>query len=409
MTSKRSVVVTGLGVVCANGIGMDTVWSRCSSGHNAIHEITHFDASRYKCRVGGEVSGFDAKPYVNGQILQQTDRSTHMAMAASKMAADDARLDLKKEDPNDVGMYFSNLLGGMHFAEPELYAQAFLGPSRVNAYQAIAWFYAATQGQWSIQNGIKGYGKTIVADRTGGLQSVGLAAHAIHRGHCRVAFAGGFEAPLISYAFLMYQTTGLLSESTTIPMLAYRPFHRWRSGLVLGEGSGILILEDLEHALARNAPIYAKISGFSVAMDSPKEPPGSGLARSFSEALQFAKLKPGDIDHISAEGVATSADDAAEAAAIRQVFGSNSNNITVSSPKSMFGHTLGAAGAIDAALACRMIQNNAVLPTGSLDEPDPNLGLAHLNNRVQHKSVNAVMCSSRGHGGLSTALLLQRN
>jgi 3-oxoacyl-(acyl-carrier-protein) synthase len=408
MAAKRRVVVTGAGVICASGIGSNIVWDRCLSSHNAIRGITRFDTQAYRWKAGGEIDDFNAADYIQPQIIQQTDRSAHLGMAACQLAADEAGLILKDEDPNDVGMYFSNLVGGMDFAEPELYAQTFMGPSRVNAYQAIAWFYAATQGQWSIKTGIKGHAKTIVADRTGGLQSVGLAAHAIRRGHCRVSFAGGFEAPIVPYALLMYGTTGLLSKDTTDPSRAYRPFHRQRNGLVLGEGSGILILEDLEHALERKARIYSEVTGFAVAMDAPQDAPGSGLTRCFSEALSSSGLQARDIDHISAEGAATIADDRAEAAAIHDVFGDLPKSPSISAPKSMFGHTLAAAGAIDVALASRMMQMNTVLPTVNLDEPDPGLGSAHFSSAVEEKPVNAVMCCARGIGGLNAALALRK-
>lgn len=407
MPAKRRVVITGTGVICASGIGSKKVWDQCIAGTNSIRKITRFDTQPYSSKAAGEVDDFRPGDYLQPQIIQQTDRSAHLGIAACQLAAEEAGLSLKSEDPNDVGMYFSNLVGGMDFAEPELYAQTFMGPSRVNAYQAIAWFYAATQGQWSIKTGIKGHAKTVVADRTGGLQSVGLAAQAIRRGHCRVAFAGGFDAPIVPYAFLMYGTTGLLSTDTTDPARAYRPFHRRRSGLVLGEGSGILILEDLEHALERKARIYAEITGFSVAMDAPQDAAGSGLARCFEEALNKSGLQADDIDHISAEGAATIPDDSAELSAVNAVFGSARKKPSVSSPKSMFGHTLAAAGAIDAALACRMMDCNAVIPTINLDEPDPSLGPAHFSSVVEEKPVNAVMCSTRGIGGLNAALVLR--
>lgn len=409
MASAKRVVVTGLGVICANGTGMDQVWNNCLAGRNGIQAIRRFDTKRYSCKSAGEVDGFDASRYVNPVVISQTDRSAHMGIAACRMAAEDANLVLKDEDPNQLGMYFSNLVGGMEFAEPELYAQAFLGSNRVSAYQAIAWFYAATQGQWSIQTGIKGFAKTVVADRTGGLQSLGLAAHAIRHGHSSVVFAGGFEAPLVPYAFLMYGTNGLLSMDTTDPLLAYRPFHRRRSGLVLGEGSGILILEDLDHALARGARIYAEIGGFSVMSDAPADDAGDGLARCFVECLANTDLGPSEIDHICAEGVATVADDCAEAAAIRRVFSGLREPPSISAPKSMFGHTLAAAGAIDAALACRMINGNTILPTTNLDDPDPALGIAGLSRQVEEKPVKAVLCCSRGMGGLNTALVIHEH
>ena len=408
MTAKRRVVITGTGVICAGGTGSRKVWESCLSSRNSIRKITRFDTHAYRCKVGGEINDFDAADYVPPQIIQQTDRSAHLGMAACQLAADEAGLALKDEDPNQVGMYFSNLVGGMDFAEPELYAQTFMGPSRVNAYQAIAWFYAAAQGQWSIKTGIKGYAKTVVADRTGGLQSVGLGAYAIGRGHCRVAFAGGFDAPLVPYAFLMYGTNGMLSNDTADPAKAYRPFHRRRNGLVLGEGSGIVILEDLEHAVERKARIYGEVTGFAVAMDAPRDPAGSGLARCFYEALNSSGLQPHDIDHISAEGAATVSDDSAEAAAINKVFGGAAKPPSISSPKSMFGHTLAAAGAIDVALACRMMQTSIILPTINLDEPDPSFRSARFNTALEAKPLDAIMCSIRGLGGLNAALVLQK-
>lgn len=408
MSAKKRVVVTGMGLICASGIGTSAVWNRCVSGHNAIRRITRFDANRYGCNVAGEIDDFQASAYLSPQIIQQTDRSAHLGMAACQLAAEDADLVLKNEDPNQVGMYFSNLVGGMEFAEPELYAQTFMGPSRVSAYQAVAWFYAAAQGQWSIKTGIKGYAKTVVADRTGGLQSVGLAAHAIRRGHCNVAFAGGFEAPINPYAFLMYGTTGLLAKDTTDPVRAYRPFDRRRTGLVLGEGSGILILEDLQHALERNARIYAEVKEFAVAMDTPQGVPGNGLARCLSQTLKQSELQPEHIDHISAEGAATVGDDTEEVAAIQNVFGRGPKAPSISSPKSMYGHALAAAGAIDVALACRMIQNNTVLPTVNLDEPDPSFNQARFVKTAEEKPLNAVLCSNRGIGGLNAALALSR-
>jgi 3-oxoacyl-[acyl-carrier-protein] synthase II len=408
MPTKRRVVVTGAGVICASGIGSNQVWERCLAGNNSIREITHFDTQAYSFKAAGEIDDFRAADYIQPQIIQQTDRSAHLGMAACQLAADEAGIELKNEDPNQVGMYFSNLVGGMDFAEPELYAQTYMGPSRVSAYQAIAWFYAAAQGQWSIKTGIKGHAKTVVADRTGGLQSIGLAAYAIQKGHCQVSYAGGFEAPIVPYALLMYGTTGLLSRDTTDPARAYRPFHRRRSGLVLGEGSGILILEDLEHALARKGKIYAEITGFSVAMDAPQDAAGTGLARCFAEALASSGLKPEDIDHISAEGAGTIVDDNTEASAIRMIFSGVKKNLSVSSPKSMFGHTLAAAGAIDVALACRMMQSNTVVPTINLDDPDPELGSAHFSQSVEEKPIHAVMCSTRGIGGLNAALVLRK-
>ena len=406
------VVITGLGVIAPNGIGKENFWNNSVKASCFIRPITRFDATSYACRFGGEVDDFNATDFVKPKILKQTDRSTHMAMACCRMATEDGKLELSQEDPYEIGMYFANTFGGMEFAEPELYAQAFIGPDRVSAYQAIAWFYAATQGQWSISTGIRGFAKSIVADRSGGLQALGWATLAIRRGHCKVAYAGGFEAPLVPYAYLIHQTSRLLSTQISDPARAYMPFHRKRSGMVLGEGGGILLLEDLEHALNRGAPIYAELAGFAVSCDAYHStdcaPDGEQLARCLTEAVESAGLKPEQIDHVCADGLGTYVGDYTEAAAINAVFGEFSIGPTVSAPKSMIGHTLAAAGAIDSIWACLMIKEGVLLPTINLDAPDARLNLDHVAGAPRRKQLNAVLCCGRGIGGLNTALVLRR-
>ncbi|MBV9958758.1 MAG: beta-ketoacyl-[acyl-carrier-protein] synthase family protein [Acidobacteria bacterium] len=410
MSDKR-VVITGLGIVAPNGIGKQAFWDNSLKGESRIGPITHFNAQNYACRVGGRVEDFNAADYMPSKIIKQTDRSTHMAIAACHLATKDAGLDLSAEDPNDVGMYFANIFGGMEFAEPELYAQAFLGSKRVSAYQAIAWFYAATQGQWSIGTGIRGFGKSIVGDRAGGLQAVAFGALAVNRGHCKVVFAGGFEAPLVPYAFLIHHTSSLLSSHNTDPTLAYRPFDVARSGLVLGEGSGMLVLEEMEHAVARGAHIYAEVSGYATNCDAAHyaeaSSDGEQLARCFSQAVERAGMEPSDIDHICADGLATTLADVAEARAINAVFSQGYGGPTVSAPKSMIGHTLGAAGAVDAIWSCLMMQHSVALPTLNLTNPDAQLGLNHVFAEPQAKHIGAALCCARGYGGLNTAVVLR--
>jgi 3-oxoacyl-[acyl-carrier-protein] synthase II len=411
MRNEKRIVITGLGVVAPQAAGMEPLWQACLLGRSVIRPITRFDSGKYCCRVAGEVDDFSAAGYVRPKIIKQTDRSTQMGMAACQLAAEDARLQLDKEDPREVGMYFSNSLGGMEFAEPELYSQTFLSPDRVSAYQAIAWFYAAAQGQWSISTGIQGYGKTVVADRAGGLHAIGLGALAIRRGHASVVFAGGFEAPLVPYAFLIYQTSGLLSNWRGDPSLAYRPFHPRRTGLVLAEGSGIVILEELSHALRRNAPIYAELSGFSATCDASHHLHAASdaqqYARCLQNALDSAAMQAAQIDHISADGAATVAGDCTEATAIRQVFGAK-DGPTVSAPKSMFGHTLAAAGGIDCALTCRMIREQVALPTAGLDDTSQATDLNLVRTNPLKKNMKAVLCCARGAGGVNASVVLQR-
>jgi 3-oxoacyl-[acyl-carrier-protein] synthase II len=411
MKDKR-VVITGLGIIAPNGIGKDAFWSNSLRGESCIKHISHFNVSNYACRVGGRVIDFKATDFVHPKIVKQTDRSTHMAIGACQLATKDANLDLAKEDLDEVGMYFANVFGGMEFAEPELYAQAFLGPNRVSAYQAIAWFYAAAQGQWSIGSGIRGFGKSIVADRAGGLQALALGALALRRGHCSLVYAGGFEAPLVPYAFLIHHTSFLLSTRNADPEEIYRPFDAARSGLVLGEGSGMLILEELEHAKARGAHIYAEVSGFASTFDSvhPAEtsPDGKQLARCVSQTVDAAGLAPSDIDYVCADGVATQVADGAEARAINAIFAETSARPLVSAPKSMIGHTLAAAGAIDAIWTCLKMENEVVLPTLNLTKPDTELDPARLPQRPAFQRIDTAVCCARGYGGLNTSVALRR-
>ena len=394
------VVITGLGVVAPNGIGKDEFWASSRAGISAVKEIDRFDTSTYGCRIAGQVEDFRATDYVERNIVKQTDRSTHMALACCSMATADARLDLAAEDPEQVGMYFANVFGGMEFAERELYAQHRIGPDRVSAYQAIAWFFAATQGQWSIAKGLKGFGKSIVADRVGGHQALLLGALAIRQGHAQVIYAGGFEAPVVPYVFRIHETSRLLSRAQAEPSRSYRPFDAARTGLVLGEGSGVVILEDAEHAARRGAPVYAELAGGAITCDGRGDE--EHLARCLEEAVASCGLRAEDVDHVLAEGLGVREHDFREAAAIARVFGEGQT--TVSVPKARTGHTLAASGAIDAIWAALMLREQRVLGPVNLSEPDVPLKLAQENDRAP----STVVCCGSGFGGVNTAIVLRR-
>lgn len=408
MTDQR-VAITGLGVVSPVGIGIADLWSHSLAGKSRVRTLTRFDPSGYACRVAGEIEDFDPARFVPAKVIKQTDRSTQMAIACCALALHDAKLCLDREDPDDVGMYFANVFGGMEFAEPELYAQWFLGPERVSAYQAIAWFYAATQGQWSLASGIRGFAKSIVADRAGGLQALAWSALAIRRGHCRVAFVGGFEAPLAPYVFLIHQTSGLLTTYLGDPAEAYRPFDRARSGLVLAEGSGILVLEEWEHAVARGAHIYAEVAGSATTFDPAPHPESScqKLAGCFEQALLAANVRREEVDYVCADGAASECGDSAELAAIAAATQHHSGPL-VSAPKSLMGHSLAAAGAIDAVWTCLMLEHQTVLPTVNLVDPDGANGLSLVRGAPRQANVDVAMCCGRGYDGVNTAVVLRR-
>ena len=408
---RRRAVVTGLGVIAPNGTGREAFWQSSLRGESWIRPLQRVESgTAFRPRVG-EVLDFTATDHLPPRIVKQTDRSVHLAFACCRLAMEDSRLDLSREDPAGVGVLFSNLFGGMEFAEPELYVSTFEGPSRVSAYQAIAWFFAAAQGQWTITNELQGYAKTVAGDRAGGLQALGLAAAAVESEECRVVFAGGFEAPLAPFAYRCHESSGLLAGEPADPLWPYRPFDMARSGLVLGEGSGILLIEDRAHAEARRAPIYAELAGFASTFDagppSTRGREGEGLARCVDLALVDAGVAPDEVDYVSLEGLARETEDHAEAAALEQTFGEATRRIPVSAPKAMIGHTLAAAGAIDAIWTSLMIREQVVLPTVGLFRTDPECRLAFVQHRPRAARVRTAVCCCRGFGGLNAALVLR--
>lgn len=399
MRDPRRVAITGLGVVSAAGVGRDAWWDAAAARRRCIRPITRFDASENECRVAGEATAFSGDAFVDRRIIKQTDRSTHLGMAACHLAALDANLDLSAVDPTSVGLYFANVFGGMEFAEPELFAQAFLSPGRVSAYQSIAWFFAATQGQWSIARGINGYGKSIVGDRVGGLQALTLGALAIRQGYCETVFAGGFEAPLAPYIYAIHEATGRLARSE------YRPFDRRSTGMVLAEGAAILVLESLEAARSRGAPIYAELAGGAMNIDDP-DVKNALTSECIATALESAQVRAGDVAHVLPEGAGIAEWDACEMNALVEVFAARGYWPTLSIPKQLIGHALAAAGPIDAALAAMMLRRGRLLG-GAPDEPltEPLLPFlledAPLTNQ-------AVVCIGRGWQGLNAALVMRK-
>ncbi len=391
--------MTGIGLVTPIGIGRADFWSSAVEGRSGIGAITRFDAAPFHCRVAGEARQFKAEEYVGRKVIKQTDRSTHMAMACCAIALGDAGLDLEHEDTSQVGMCFANMFGGMEFAEPELYTCTFVNPAQVSAYQSIAWFYAAAQGQWSISRGIHGYAKSIVADRAGGVQAIGWGMKAIQQGHCTICFAGGFEAPLVPYVYFIHESAGTLSRTANGDEAAYRPFDRKRAGMVLGEGAGVLLLEERDHALTRGAHVYAEVAGFGLTRDS--------LARCFRAALADGQVAPEEVAYYSPDAVATTEGDHAEARAIADVFGGRARPF-VSSTKPLTGHMLAAAGVVDAATATLVLDQGLVPALANVSEPDPpQLHLVTGGPRAE--PVRAAVCCNRGIGGLNAAVVLRRH
>ena len=407
----NKIAVAGIGIVAPSGIGKRPFWANIKAGRSFIKEITRFDSKDYPSHIAGQIDDLDAYSHVSERLLKKIDAFSHMTLIASEMALQDAGVDIQKEDPNLVGIFLGNALGGWLYAETELRDLYREGREGVSPYMASAWFPAAPQGQVSIYYGIKGFSKTIVADRASSLMALGYARKTLSKDKLNLILAGGMEAPVTPYALLCCNTYGCLSKNNTNPQEAYRPFDKKRSGFVIGEGAGIMVMENIERAKARNANIQAVISGYGTTCDGKDRinpaTDGQELARAIKMALDDAKVNPQDIDYISLDGLACDDWDNGEVSAIKQVFGDKAKTIPASCPKSMFGNLLGASGAIDVITTILAMEHNLVPPTINLDEPAVN-GLNYVTGISREHKINKALIISRGRGGINAVLVLEK-
>jgi 3-oxoacyl-(acyl-carrier-protein) synthase len=399
------IAITGIGIVAPPGVGREEFWQNIQQGKSFISPIVRFDASAYPSQVAGQIE--DLKPaHLTPRLLKKIDRFSVMALMAAEQAIRDASLDLAKEDPYDLGIFLGNALGGWFYAETELRDLYVEGREGVSPYMASAWFPAAPQGQVSIYYRIKGYSKTVVADRASSLMALGYAARVVRNKKLHFALAGGTEAPVTPYALLCCSTEGSLSEGP------YRPFDKERSGYVVGEGAGIVVLEDVESARARGAKIYGLITGFGTSCDGADRImpalDGRGLAKAIGTALKMADYAPEEIDFICADGVATEPGDISETNGIKEVFGDYAYRLPVSAPKSMFGHLMGAAGAVDLITTLSVMQQGVIPPTINYQTKDPKCDLDYVPNKSRVKEVKKALIISRGRGGVNSVLAVER-
>ncbi len=407
----EKIAITGIGVVTPSGIGKRQFWANIKSGRSFVKEITRFDASKYPSHIAGQIDDLEKYTHVSERLLKKIDVFSHMALIASEMALQDSGIDIKNEDPNLIGIFLGNAIGGWLYAETELRDLYIEGREGVSPYMASAWFPAAPQGQVSIYYGIKGFSKTVVADRASSLMALGYARKTLSKEKLQFILAGGMEAPVTPYALLCCNTYGGLSCDNAHPQGAYRPFDKKRSGFVIGEGAGIMVMEDASHIKNRNADIHAYISGYGYSCDAANriQPASDGkqLARAINMALDDAKANKDEIDYISLDGLAMDIWDKSEAEAIKSVFGKNAKNIPVSCPKSMFGNLLGASGAIDLIITVLAMEHSLVPPTVNLDEPDPQ-GLNYIGKEAKEYNIRKALIISRGRGGINSALVVEK-
>ena len=407
MSNKR-VVITGIGVVSPAGRRLDDFMENILSGTSFLKEIDRFDASAYPSRHAGMLEQLDADDTFPKRMLKKLDRFSHMALLAADDAINDSGIDIESEDKERIGIILGNALGGWAFAEEELRDLHRLGVREVSPYQATAWFPAAPQGQISINYGLKGFGKTIISDIASSHLAINYAARAIMSGRADVVLAGGTEAPVSPYALLCCNTSGELSLAGK-----YKPFDRSRDGYVIGEGSAILMVEEMERAKKRGARIYAEIAGFGHTSDgiSPTghDPEGKGIARAMKAAIDGSGIKPDDIQYILPAATGGLNSDEGEAMALGRLFGESLiSSVSVGAPKTLFGNLLGASGAVDAAIACLAIERGEAPITMGCADPEAGWRWSKDYGVVVFKEIENVMINSIGRGGVNASLVLGR-
>ena len=408
--TKRRVVITGMGAVAANGIGKKAFWDATSKGLSGIKPFERFSAINLPLRVAGEIRDFMPNDYLERKLVNRTDRMSHFVLACIQEALQDAGMTMAEENPQRVGAVIANTFGGLEFMMEQIHTLYERGPRAISAFTAIAWLQVANVGQASIRHGFQGYCKAPLNDTAGGLDSLGIAYQAIQRGTADVIVTGGCEAPLHPFPFLVLAHTAPCIKGDDPK--AYRPFDRRAAGLILAEGAGICILEDYEHARRRGAPVYGEIVGYGQTNDAngiaPPSSNGKQYARAMSLAMQEAGLRTEDIGYFSLDGQAIPPSDQGEADALHRAFGADLEELPVSVPRSMTGHSYAAAGILDTITALMALQNGLLPPTINCEELNPDYGLNLVRDEARPFSQSAVLIGARGAGGANVVVAIKR-
>lgn len=409
---KKRVVITGLGCVTPVGTGKDNFWVNIKSGVSGIDKITRFDYTNYQTQIAGEVKDFTPEDYISKKELKKMDRFTQFAMVASKLAVADSELDLNNIDGNRMGTVIGTGIGGVETIEAQHKNLLEKGNRRVSPFFIPMMIGNMAAGQVAIEFGAKGPSTNICTACASGTNSVGDAFKIIQRGDADIMIAGGTEAAVAEFAVAGFCNMKAMSTNNDNPQKASRPFDKDRDGFVMGEGCGILILEELESAIKRNAKIYAEIVGYGMTSDAyhittPAEN-GEGAARSMQMAINDAGIEPEKIDYINAHGTSTYYNDLYETMAIKSVFGENAKNVSISSTKSMTGHLLGASGAIEAIVCALAIKDNFVPPTINLENPGEGMDLDYTPNKGKERTINYALSNSLGFGGHNATIVLKK-
>lgn len=407
----KRVVITGVGSITPLGNTAEESWENALAGKNGVGELTRLDTTEYAVKVGAEVKDFDIATYIDRKAGRHMDRFTQFAVASAFMAVEDAQLTIDETNAEDIGVWIGSGIGGMETYEKEFEKLIKRGPSRVSPFFVPMMIPDMATGQVSIQLGAKGVNSATVTACATGTNSIGDAFRVVQRGDAVAMITGGAEAPITKMAMAGFTSSKALSLNPDVDT-ASRPFDKNRDGFVIGEGAGILVIEELEHAQARGAKIYAELVGYGSTGDAhhmtAPAPNGEGAARAMKKALADATLEPEAIDYINAHGTSTPYNDEYETAAIKSVFGEAAYSTPISSTKSMTGHTLGASGGIEAVFAVQTIRDNAIAPTIHLNEADEVCDLDYVPNVKREVEVNTVLSNSFGFGGHNACLIFKQ-
>lgn len=410
--SERRVVVTGIGLKTPVGNDVDRFWEALVKGENGIGLINSFDTSEYPCKIGGHVKHFDPAEYFSHKELRRMDTFVRFAAAAAKDTLADSGIDLEKTDLNRFGVLVGSGIGGITIIEEQHTLLLEKGPKRVSPFLIPMLIVNMAPGMISMMYGLKGPNLCVATACATGNHSIGEAARLIKYGDADLMLSGGTEAPLTPLGTSGFCSLKALSLRNDEPQRASRPFDKERDGFVMGEGAGVVLLEELEHAKKRGAKIYCELTGYGLTGDAyhmtAPAPDGEGAARCMQMSLNDAKINPEDVDYINAHGTSTQMNDKFETMAIKSVFKDHAKKVAISSTKSMTGHLLGAAGGIEMAAIALALKNDLIPPTINYENPDPDCDLDYVPNQAREAKVNVAISNSLGFGGHNSTLVAKK-
>ena len=412
-STERRVVVTGLGVVSSLGQDIDTFWNNIIAGRCGIEKITAFDVSNYDCQIAAEVKHFDPTPaFPSPKEIRRTDRFAQLGVYAGYQAMKDAALELDKLDRDEIGVFIGSGIGGLHTVEEQHKVLLSKGPGRLSPFLIPMLILNMASGLFSMFYRLRGPNLATCSACATSTHAIGEAWRTIKTGDARIIFAGGTEATVVPMGIGGFCAMKAMSTRNDDPQRASRPFDLGRDGFVMGEGAGVIVMEDLDHARARGAKIYCEVIGYGNTADAnhmtAPAPEGEGAARCMKMALRSAGLRPEEISYINAHGTSTPQGDICETQAIKTVFGDHAKKMAVSSTKGATGHMLGASGAVEMAICAKAIQNALVPPTINYEQPDPQCDLDYVPNKSREMRVNAVINNSFGFGGHNATIVARK-